>query len=113
MNEEALRAFVAQASTWRSYIRARVRVVLAVFTDGNWSVWHSYTAFMSEVPEKIDGFTLETASIRAFRDLRVFRDESDVDAAIAEIRDAPEVVKTAEWSLSLAPSAGHLQFDYE
>jgi hypothetical protein len=113
MNEDALRAFVAQASAWRSFIRSRVRVGLAVFIDGSWSVWHCYTAFLPDVPEKVDTFTLETASIRAFRDFLVFRDENDVDAAIAEIRGASEVVNAVRWSIKLAPTAGHLQFEYE
>jgi hypothetical protein len=113
MNEEALRAFLARAAKWGPYLKARVRVALAVFTNGDWSIWYSYTAFLPEVPEKVDAFTLETASIRAFRDLVVLHDEKDVEAAIAELRDTPELVEACGWSMKLAASAGALQFEYE
>jgi len=113
MNEDALATFVAQASAWKVYLRACVRIALSVFTDGQWAIWYSYSAFLPEVPDHVDAFTVETNSIRAFREVLIFRDESEVDAVLSDLSDQPEIVRSIGWSASLAPTAKHLQFEYE
>jgi hypothetical protein len=113
MTAAPLKEFVAQAHAWQPYLKARVRVGLAVFTDGEWSLWYSYTALLPEVPETVDAFTVETTSIRAFRDVTVLNDENAAAAAIAEIGASPEIMKTAAWTVNLAPTIKHLQFEYE
>jgi hypothetical protein len=113
MTETSLKAFVAQARAWQPYLKARVRIGLAVFTDGAWSLWYSYTAFLPDIPDSVDTFTVETASIRAFRDVTVLNDENAATAAIAEILSSPETMKAAAWTANLAPTIKHLQFEYE
>jgi hypothetical protein len=112
MTDASLKALVAQARAWQPYLKARVRIGLAVFNDGAWSLLYSYTAFLANVPDSVDTFTVETASIRAMRDVTVLNDENAA-AAIVEILASPEVLKAAAWTINLAPTIKHLQFEYE
>ncbi|MFY9958095.1 hypothetical protein [Bradyrhizobium sp.] len=112
MTDASLKAFVAQARAWQPYLKARVRIGLAVFNDRAWSLLYSYTAFLPNVPDSVDTFTVETASIRAMRDVTVLNDENAA-AAIVEILASPEVMKAAAWTINLAPTIKHLQFEYE
>src|SRR5579885_2982094 len=100
MNGEVLKEFVEQAEAWKAYFLVRVRVVLAVQTEGSWSLWFSYTAFLPEVPEHVETFSLETTSIRAFRDVLLL-DKNGAEAAINEIRDAPETLRSDTWTVKL------------
>jgi hypothetical protein len=113
MTDASLRSFVNQAESWKDFLKVRIRVALAVREDGAWSLWYSYTAFLSEVPESVDTFNLETLSIRALRDIQVFDDENSVLAALNEIRDGAELLQSDTWSAPLAPTMKHLTFEYE
>jgi hypothetical protein len=113
MTDAPLKAFIAQAHAWQPYLKARVRVGLALFTDGEWTLWYSYTAFLPDVPDTVDTFSVETPSIRAFRDVTVLNDENAAAAAIADILTSPETMKTEAWTVNLAPTIKHLQFEYE
>jgi hypothetical protein len=113
MNREALEQFIQQVSRWRQFVKARIRVGLAVKTDGGWSAWYSYTAFLPDVPQKVDIFTLETASLRAYRDLLLFKDDQQLDAALAEMRDKPEEINGGGWHFKLSPHNDLLEVEYE
>lgn len=113
MTDASLKAFVLQARAWQPYLKARVRIGLAVFADGAWSLWYSYTAFLPRLPDSVDSFTVETDSIRAFRDVTALNDENAVTTAITGILASPETMKAAAWTANLAPSIKHLRFEYE
>jgi hypothetical protein len=113
VNPAALNAFIEQAEAWKGYLKIRVRVVLAVHTQGQWGLWYSYTAFLPDIPENVvDTFRLETPSVRAFRDVLVLDDEK-ATSAISEMRDAPHILKSDSWTAMLAPTSEHLTFEYE
>ncbi len=70
-------------------------------------------SFPSGSAESVDTFNLETSSIRAFRDIRVFDDDTSFLAALNEMRDGAELLKTDTWSAPLAPTMKHLTFEFE
>ena len=110
---EELKKFVGQATLWKRHFKALVRVALAVKVDNEWALWYSYSAFLPDVPDNVEKLSVETNSVRALRDLLVFEDDDAIAAAISEISTAPDILRTSSWSAKLAPTVGHLSFEYE
>jgi hypothetical protein len=111
--DQALEAFGRQAQSWKRYFALRVRVALALREDDAWHLWYSYTAFLPEIPEMLEPLRVETKTVRAFREFLPLPDETSAGQAVAEVLDNPGTVRSGDWVAELAPSVGHLSFEYE
>jgi hypothetical protein len=111
--DQALEAFGRQAQKWKQYFAMRVRVALALREDDGWHLWYSYTAFLPELAELGEPLSVETKTVRAFREFLPLPDETSADRAVTEVLETPGTMRRGDWVAELAPSVNHLSFEYE
>jgi hypothetical protein len=110
---QELEEFGALARGWKPFFVMRARVALALRQDDGWHLWYSYTAFLPELPENPEPLSVETRSVRAFREFLPLPDAASAELAIAEVLESPGVVASKAWTAELAPTNPHLTFEYE
>jgi hypothetical protein len=110
---QELEDFGALARCWKPFFMVRVRVALALREDDGWRLWYSYTAFLPEFPDNFEPVSVETRTVRAFRELVALPNEAAAELAIAEALERPGSVASDAWTAELAPTNPNLTFEYE
>jgi hypothetical protein len=105
--------FGALARCWKPFFAMRVRVALALREDDGWHLWYSYTAFLPAPPDNPEPLSVETRSVRAFREFVPLPNAASVELAIAEVLERPGFVASEAWTAELARTNPHLSFEYE
>ena len=105
--------FGALARSWQRFFVARVRIALVVREADGWHLWYSYTAFLTEPPDKPEPLSVETRSIRAIRDFTPLPTITEAELAISDILERPGFLTTERWTAGLAPTNPHLTFEFE